>query len=88
MHAVVVEVAIHDPVAAREGLEQVVPAVARAPGFVAGYWVRLDEGHGTSIAVFETEEQATAARPPADGGAPGVTMTSITIGEVLASAPA
>lgn len=37
MYAVVVEVAINDPVAAHQGLEQVVPAVAQAPGFVAGY---------------------------------------------------
>jgi hypothetical protein len=86
MYAVVVEVTIDDPEAARQGLEQIVPAVAQAPGFVAGYWVRLGEGRGTSIAVFETEEQATAARPPADGGAPGVTMTGVAIGEVLATA--
>jgi hypothetical protein len=36
--------------------------------------------------VFETEDQARAAAPPVDGGAPGVTMTRVVIGEVLASA--
>ncbi len=86
MHACMVDVEIHDPDAARQGLEQIVPAVKQAPGFVAGYWVRLGEGSGTSIAVFETEDQARAAAPPADGGAPGVTMTRVVIGEVLASA--
>jgi hypothetical protein len=86
MHAVVVEVTIEDQEAALRGLEQLVPAVAQAPGFVAAYWIRLAEGRGTSIAVFETEAQAMAARPPAEGGAPGVRMDSVVIGEVLASA--
>ncbi len=60
--------------------------VKRAPGFVAGYWVRLDSGHGTSVCVFETREQADAGTPPADTPAPGVKMTSTRVGEVLASA--
>jgi hypothetical protein len=86
MHAVVIDVEIQDEAAAVGGLEQLVPAVAKAPGFVAGYWIRLAEDRATSIAVYETEEQATAARPPAGGGAPGVRMMGVTIGEVLASA--
>jgi hypothetical protein len=86
MHAVVVTVDIQDPDAARQGLEQVVPSVSQAPGFVAGYWIRLDDGHGTSIAVFENEEQARASVPPEGASAPGVTMTGITVGEVLAHA--
>jgi hypothetical protein len=53
---------------------------------VAGYWIRLDDTHGTSIAVFETEEQATATKPPAGSDGPGVRMTRISVGEVLASA--
>jgi hypothetical protein len=44
MHACVVDVEIHDPDAARRGLEQIVPAVKQAPGFVAGYWVRPVKG--------------------------------------------
>ena len=86
MHAVVVDVEITDPDAAVRGLEQLVPAVRQAPGFVAAYWVRLGDGAGTSIAVYDTEEQAHDAAPPADGGAPGVTMTRVVFGEVLASA--
>ncbi len=47
------------------------PRSRRRPGFVAAYWVRLDDTHGTSVAVFETEEQARAAAPPADGNRTG-----------------
>ena len=49
MHAVVVEVEIQDDAAARKGLEDVVATVKQAPGLVAGYWIRLDERHGTSV---------------------------------------
>ena len=86
MHAVVVNVEITDPDAARKGLDDLVPQVKAAPGFVAAYWVRLDDAHGTSVAVFESEAQARAAAPPADANPPGVTLTSVAIGEVLASA--
>ena len=86
MHAVVVNVEITDPDAARQGLAEIVPQVTSAPGFVAGYWVRIDDRRGTSVVVFETEDQARAGAPPADGSAPGVTMTSVSVGEVLASA--
>jgi hypothetical protein len=86
MHAVIVQVEILDDAEARKGLEDVVAMVKQAPGLVAAYWVRLDDRHGTSIAVFETEEQAHAGKPPADGSAPGVKMTSVAVGEVLASA--
>ena len=85
MHAVVVTVEITDPDAARQGLAELIPQIKAAPGFVAGYWVRIDGTHGTSVVVFETEEQARAGAPPADGGAPGVTMTGVAVGEVLAS---
>ena len=87
MHAVVVDVEITDLGAARRGLEQLVPAVTQAPGFVAAWWLSFDDGTGTSFAVYETEEEARAGAPPADGaGAPGVTMTRVVFGEVLASA--
>ena len=65
MHAHVVTVDITDGALATKGLEELVPRTEAAPGFVAGYWIRLDEGHGTSFAVFETEEQARAVAPPA-----------------------
>jgi hypothetical protein len=84
MHAVVVDVEIADLDEARRGLEQLVPGVRRAPGFVAGWWVSLDDGTGLSIAVYETEAQARAGAPPGHGSAPGVTTTRVAFGEVLA----
>jgi hypothetical protein len=63
--------------------------VRQAPGFVAGHWVRLDEGTGTAMIVFESEEAAQAAaerirtNPPAGDA---VTINSIEIGEVVGHA--
>jgi hypothetical protein len=86
MHAQVVTVDISDSDAATKNLEELVPTVKATPGFVAGYWIRLDETHGTSFAVFETEEQAREVAPPVGGGMGGVTISSVQIGEVVGSA--
>jgi heme-degrading monooxygenase HmoA len=87
MYAVVTTVDITDGDAATKALaEQVIPTVKQAPGFVGGYWVRLDDGHGTSVVVFETEEQARAGAPEVGGGPPGVTFTSVQFGEVAGRA--
>jgi hypothetical protein len=86
MHAHVVTVDITDSDAATKSLKELVPTVKASPGFVAGYWIRLDETHGTSVAVFESEEQARGVAPPVGGGMGGVTITSVQIGEVLGSA--
>jgi|HubBroStandDraft_5_1064220.scaffolds.fasta_scaffold1464435_1 hypothetical protein len=84
MWAVVVEVDIRDvSEATKELKEQVVPMVREAPGFVAGYWIRLDDNHGTSFVVFESEGQARAGAPSEGMDSPGVTMTSVKIGEVI-----
>jgi hypothetical protein len=87
MHAVVVNVTINDPEAAAAALrDQLVPQVSAAPGFVAGYWVGLDGGRGTSIVVFESEEAARAAAAQADGPGEFVTFDSVEVGQVVASA--
>ncbi len=87
MYAVVSTVDITDGEAATKALaEQVIPMVKEAPGFVGAYWVRLDDGHGTSVVVFETEEQARARAPEVGGGTPGVTFTSVMFGEVAGHA--
>ena len=86
MHAQVVTVDFTDVEAAVKGLGELVPNVKAAPGFVAGYWVRLDDSHGTSIAVFDTEEHARATAPPAGAEMDGVKITSVEVGEVMASA--
>ena len=65
MHAVVVRVSINDVDSAQKVLEEtVVPRVSQAPGFVAAYWTRSDDGsNGQSMLVFESED---AARTIAD----------------------
>ena len=92
MHAVVVRVNIGDPGTAEQGLrEEVVPRVSKAPGFVAGYWTRSDDGtNGVSMLVFDSEEAARqsaeflqgtdAIRPET------VTLESVEVREVLANA--
>jgi hypothetical protein len=84
MWAQVIDVDISDVAEAVQGVnERVIPMVREAPGLVCGYWIRLDDTHGTSIAVFETEAQAQAMAPPADAPSPGVSITSIKVGEVI-----
>jgi hypothetical protein len=86
MHAHIITVDIIDPDAATDGLAELIPTLKASPGFVAGYWVRLAEGHGTSLAVFEREEQARATAPQVGTTGGGVTVTGVQFGEVLASA--
>jgi hypothetical protein len=86
MHAQVVTVDFTDVEAAIKGLEELVPNVKASPGFVAGYWVRLDDSHGTSIAVFDTEDHARATAPPVGAEMDGVKITSMEVGEIMGSA--
>jgi len=88
MHAVVVRVSLSDDDSSslEELRQEIVPRVSQAPGFVTGYWVRLEgEKQGTSVVVFDSEEQARTAgehfQPPE-----GVTLESVEIGEVVANA--
>ena len=88
MHAVVIDVSINDPSAAQDELKELVPRVSGAPGFLAGYWIALPQGKGTSIAVFDSEASAQALVAMAQGAAPprAVTLQSIQVGEVIAHA--
>jgi hypothetical protein len=86
VHAHVVNVDFTDLDAAIRDLEDLIPNVQVAPGFVAGYWVRLDDSHATSLAVFETEDQARATAPPVGSSMRGVTVTAVQVGEVVGSA--
>jgi hypothetical protein len=90
MHAVVAVVTVNDETTGTARLrDEIVPRVSSAPGFVAGYWVRLPGGKGASIVAFESEGAAQTMvdtirdRPTADDA---VTFDSIEIGEVVASA--
>jgi heme-degrading monooxygenase HmoA len=91
MHAVVVRVTVGDAEIAEQGFrEKVAPGVSSAPGFVAGYWTRSDDGsNGLSMLVFESEGAARAAADRFRGGTiipETVTVSRIEIREVIADA--
>jgi heme-degrading monooxygenase HmoA len=90
MHAIVVRVNIGDAEIAEKGLtEQVVPRVKNAPGFVAGYWSRSDDGsNGLSMIVFESEDAARAAEQQIRGGVmpETVTIESTEVRKIVANA--
>jgi hypothetical protein len=75
------------PAAANALVEDLLPTVRSAPGFVAGYWLEPADGQGFSVVLFETEEQARQTAPPATSwAAPGVTITGVEFRRVAASA--
>jgi hypothetical protein len=87
MHAVVLNVKVNDQDAARAALrDQVVPQVSGTPGFVAGYWVGLDGGRGTSLVVFDSEDAARSAAAQAQSPGGFITFDSVEVGEVVANA--
>jgi hypothetical protein len=92
VHAVIVSVTINDADAATNVLRsEIVPQVKQAPGFVAGYWTRIDSDEGSQgrgTIVFESEDAARAAAERIRQPAPGqeVTMNSVEVGEVVANA--
>jgi hypothetical protein len=87
MHAIVIHANISDLAEAKRGLnEDVIPMMKGAPGFIAAYFVAVDDTHGVSIEVFESEEQARAAGPPEGAEAPGVTLGTLQFGSVIGSA--
>jgi hypothetical protein len=89
MHAVVVRVTVNDREAATKALRgEVVPRVSQAPGFVAGYWTRSEDGpDGLSMILFESEDAARAAAERIPQGIPdAVTLDSVEIREVVENA--
>jgi hypothetical protein len=92
MHAVVVKVNIGDVEKAQQGLrDQVIPRVKQAPGFVAGYWTRSDDGqNGMGMVVFDSEEGARRASEMMQGPEAmtpeTVTLESVEVREVVESA--
>jgi hypothetical protein len=89
MHAVIVSVTVNDGEAATQNLRnEVVPRVKQAPGFVAGYWVRVgggDKGRGTIVFESEDAARAVASQVEADP-VDAVTIDSVEVGEVVESA--
>lgn len=88
MHATVVHVSIKDQAEAKRALdEEFIPMLRGAPGFVGAYFVAVDETHGVSIQVFDTEQQAKAAAPPETGpGMGGVKLDTVQFGPVIGAA--
>ena len=89
MHAVVVRVTINDLEPAHEFLsKEIVPRVSQAPGFVAGYWTRSDDGgDGLSMLVFESKDAAEAAASQIQDPPTGaVTLEGVEVREVVANA--
>ena len=90
MHAVVAGVTLTEDANPEEVTsylrDQVVPTVSQLPGFVAGYWVRLEGGdQGRAVIVFESADAAREAKGQIQP-APGVTLDTADVGEVVAHA--
>jgi hypothetical protein len=87
MHAVVLRVTVNERDAAIDALrERVVPRAAQAPGFIAGYWMAMPGGQGLSVAVFESADAARTAAENAQLTSDFVTLESVEVCEVVASA--
>ena len=87
MHAIVIHANITDLSEAKRGLaEEVLPMMKGAPGFLGAYFIAVDDSHGVSIEIFETDEQARAFAPPEGTEGPGVTVAGIQFGAVIGSA--
>jgi hypothetical protein len=90
VHAVVVNVTIHDFDRAVETLnERIVPAVSQAPGFIAGYWTRSEDNRGHSVIAVESEDNARAIAEMIQAQSPqndAVTLESVEVREVVANA--
>jgi hypothetical protein len=77
----------HAPAAANALVNDILPSVRSARGFVAGYWLEPADGQGFSIVLFETEEQARETAPPVSSwAAPGVTINGVEFRRVAAAA--
>lgn len=87
MHAVVVNVTLSGQESDETVLrEQVVPRVSAVPGFVAAYWTRKDNS-GLSMSIWDSEDTANAASEMVRSATPeGVTVDSVEVREVVASA--
>ena len=92
MHALVMTVSIAPGhfESAHENLQsQVIPRVKQMPGFVRGYWT-INAGHerGTSLVVFDTEQNAQTAVTGTRNGPmpPGVTIVNAEVAEVTGEA--
>ncbi len=76
------------PAAAAAFTSEILPRLREAPGFVAGYWVDPVDRQGFGFLLFETEDQALAATPPATTwSTPGVTILRTDVRRVAVAIP-
>jgi hypothetical protein len=91
MHAALMYLTIDPasaPAAAAAFTNELLPRVRTAPGFVAGYWVDPVDRQGFGFVLFETEEQALKAMPPATTwSAPGVAIVRVDVRRVAVAIP-
>jgi hypothetical protein len=91
MHAALIHLTIDPalaPAAAAAFTSEILPRVRAAPGFAAGYWVDPVDRQGFGFLLFETEEQALTATPPATAwSAPGVTILRTDVRRVAVAIP-
>lgn len=86
MYAVVATVRVEDSEVARAALStERVPLVARAPGFVAAYWLEPIDGIGMSVIVFDSRQNVEAAVQYPLPPLPGVSPIDVSVREVYAS---
>lgn len=90
MYAVAMKATINDLETAVNNLEaQVIPAFRQVPGFVAGYWTNSDGDDGLALIVFESKRAAQEAKAMIEANVDDqVTLHSVEVREVVASAPA
>ena len=91
MHAALMHLTIDPalaPAAAAAFSSEILPKVRSAPGFVAGYWVDPVDREGFGFLLFETQEHALRATPPATAwSAPGVTILRVDVRRVAVAIP-
>jgi len=76
------------PAAAVAFTSEILPRLREAPGLVAGYWIAPIDRQGFGFLLFETEEQALAATPPATAwSAPGLTILRTDVRRVAVAIP-
>jgi hypothetical protein len=72
---------------AREGIPIVAERFRSRPGFVSATWLAPIDGIGMSASIWQSEEQANAVVPPIGfSPVPGVTVRSVEVREVFATA--
>ena len=85
MHVALVSATI-DPATADDArghlMNEVLPQVKAAPGFVAGYWLEPVDGKGSSMIFFETEAQARGRPARRLGTSPGVTIVRVSVSPI------